>query len=92
MQLFALFKSDARAVEHIVRNNRRIGRILLRIERQVEWGLRLMWDPGALETQAAAPAASDIRAGPTHRVGRRLSRWQAQPARPVASPVAARAG
>lgn len=50
MQLFALFTSDARAVEHVVRNQRRIGRILLRIERQVEWGLRLMWDPGAVET------------------------------------------
>lgn len=50
MQLFALFKSDARAVEHIVHNSRRIGRILLRIERQVEWGLRLMWDPGSLAT------------------------------------------
>jgi hypothetical protein len=46
MQLFALFTSDARAVEHVLRNHRRIGRILLRIERQVEWGLRLMWDPG----------------------------------------------
>ena len=50
MQLFALFTSDARAVEHVLRNQRRIGRILLRIERQVEWGLRLMWDPGAVET------------------------------------------
>ena len=84
MQLFALFKSDARAVEHIVRNHRRIGRILLRIERQVEWGLRLMWDPGALETASSA-RSEEIRAGPTHRVGRRLSRRQAQPARPVAS-------
>ena len=52
MQLFALFKSDERAVEHIVRNNRRIGRILLRIERQVEWGLRLMWEPGSLESSS----------------------------------------
>jgi hypothetical protein len=64
MQLFALFKSDARAVEHIVRNNRRIGRILLRIERQVEWGLRLMWDPGSLDTgkQPRPPHATSVQA------------------------------
>ena len=62
MQLFALFKSDARAVEHIVHNSRRIGRILLRIERQVEWGLRLMWDPGSLETakQPRPPRATSV--------------------------------
>jgi Gas vesicle synthesis protein GvpL/GvpF len=64
MQLFALFKSDARAVEHIVRNNRRIGRILLRIERQVEWGLRLIWDPRALEMaqQPRLPRATSVQA------------------------------
>lgn len=45
MQLFTLFKEDARAVEHIVRDKRRIARILARIERHVEWGLRLTWDP-----------------------------------------------
>jgi hypothetical protein len=62
MQLFALFKNDARAVEHIVRNNRRIGRILLRIERQVEWGLRLMWDPASSETekQPRSPRATSV--------------------------------
>jgi Gas vesicle synthesis protein GvpL/GvpF len=49
MQLFALFKSDDRAIEHVLRNRRRIARILLRIERQVEWGLRLMWDPNTHE-------------------------------------------
>jgi gas vesicle protein GvpL/GvpF len=49
MQLFALFNSDDRAIEHVVSNRHRIGRILMRIDRQVEWGLRLMWDPTALE-------------------------------------------
>lgn len=47
MQLFALFKGDDRAVEHIVRDRRRVARILSRIEGQVEWGLRVMWDPPA---------------------------------------------
>ena len=64
MQLFALFTSDARAVEHVVRNSRRIARILLRIERQVEWGLRLMWDPIAVE---AADGARVAHTGPARR-------------------------
>ena len=92
MQLFALFTSDARAVEHVVRNQRRIGRILLRIERQVEWGLRLMWDPGALETAKERRTGRGRSVQPAYRVGRRLSRPQAQSARPVAGAVAARAG
>jgi hypothetical protein len=85
MQLFALFKSDARAVEHIVRNNRRIGRILLRIERQVEWGLRLMWDPGALETasqlrsqQATSVPARRMVSGADYLVGKRNQRDQSR--------------
>lgn len=45
MQLFALFKVDARAVDHVVGDRRRIAQILSRIERHVEWGLRLTWDP-----------------------------------------------
>lgn len=48
MQLFTLFTSEARAVDHVLANRRRIGRILLRVERQVEWGLRLMWDPATV--------------------------------------------
>ncbi|HEY6361348.1 MAG TPA: GvpL/GvpF family gas vesicle protein [Vicinamibacterales bacterium] len=48
MQLFTLFTSDERAVSHVTRDKRRIGRILARIERQVEWGLRLAWDEQAV--------------------------------------------
>jgi hypothetical protein len=47
MQLFALFTSDERAVAHVTRDKRRIGRILDRIERQHEWGLRLTFDEKA---------------------------------------------
>jgi gas vesicle protein GvpL/GvpF len=54
MQLFTLFKSDARAVEHVVADRRRIARILTRIERQVEWGLRLAWDRSAGEQVSTA--------------------------------------
>ena len=44
MQLFTLFTSDERAVSHVTRDRKRIARILARIGRHVEWGLRLTWD------------------------------------------------
>jgi hypothetical protein len=49
MQLFTLFTNDARAVDHVVANRQRIARMLIRVERQVEWGLRLVWSPGTVE-------------------------------------------
>ena len=55
MQLFTLFTSDERAMAHVARDRKRIARILARIERQVEWGLRLTWDEKAVrETRRAA--------------------------------------
>jgi hypothetical protein len=48
MQLFTLFTSDERAVEHVKRDRRRILRILKRIAGQVEWGLRLTWDEASV--------------------------------------------
>jgi hypothetical protein len=48
MQLFTLFTSDDRAVSHVTGDRKRITRILTRIERQVEWGLRLTWDEKAM--------------------------------------------
>jgi hypothetical protein len=51
MQLFTLFTTDDRAVAHVTRDRRRIRRILDRIERQVEWGLRLTWDERAARTR-----------------------------------------
>lgn len=44
MQLFTLFTSDERAVEHVLHTHERIARILARIERHLEWGVRLAWD------------------------------------------------
>jgi hypothetical protein len=49
MQLFALFNSDERAVAHVTGHRRRIARILTRIQRQLEWGLRLVWAPPEAE-------------------------------------------
>lgn len=45
MQLFTLFTGDDRALEHVSSDRRRIEAILKRIQRQVEWGLRLTWNP-----------------------------------------------
>lgn len=46
MQLFTLFTSDARVVEHVRADRTRIRRILKRIEKKVEFGLRLTYtDP-----------------------------------------------
>jgi hypothetical protein len=45
MQLFALFTSDERAIEHVTRERRRIARILARVEGHVEWGLRVTVPP-----------------------------------------------
>lgn len=70
MQLFALFTSDDRAVEHIVRDRRRVARILSRIEGQVEWGLRVMRDPAA-DASAAQPRGRRVRtAASAKRTGR----------------------
>lgn len=54
MQLFTLFMTDERAVEHVTRDRRRIERILSKIAGQVEWGLRLTLDP-------AAPAKTPVK-------------------------------
>jgi hypothetical protein len=45
MQLFALFRTDARAVDHVLQRRRSVAKILSRIEHQVEWGLRLTFEP-----------------------------------------------
>jgi len=44
MQLFTLFTSDERVAEHVRSDRARIGRILKRVEKKVEWGLRLTWN------------------------------------------------
>jgi hypothetical protein len=56
MQLFTLFASDERALQHLARDRRQIDRILLTIERQLEWGLRLTFDEHAVVADAAPVA------------------------------------
>lgn len=52
MQLFTLFTSDERALAHVSAHRRRLERVLSRIERQLEWGLRLTF------SEAAPPAGA----------------------------------
>lgn len=61
MQLFTLFTSDERAVQHVQQDRRRIERILKRIERRVEWGLRLTFDEKAARDAAALAHAASAR-------------------------------
>jgi len=57
MQLFTLFTSDDRVAEHVRSDRARIGRILTRVEKKVEWGLRLTWnEKEAREKAAKRPA------------------------------------
>ena len=47
MKLFTLFTSDERALNHVKRHSRRIERVLARVDRQLEWGVRLTFDERA---------------------------------------------
>ena len=57
MQLFTLFNSDDRVVEHVRSDRARITRILKRIEKKVEWGVRLTWNEQAARDKAASRQA-----------------------------------
>jgi hypothetical protein len=58
LQLFTLFTSDERAVEDFVRRRKSIDRILARINRQHEWGLRLTFDERGTRASTAARGVS----------------------------------
>jgi hypothetical protein len=65
MKLFTLFTSDDRALSHVRRNARRIERVLARVDRQLEWGVRLTFDEqaahagGSVSGARPHPQASD---------------------------------
>jgi hypothetical protein len=59
MQLFTIFKTDERALEHVRADRGRIERILERTAGHVEWGLRLTWDEQA--ARAAVERAHEAR-------------------------------
>jgi len=47
MKLFTLFTGDERALAHVTRHARGIARVLARVDRQLEWGVRLTFDERA---------------------------------------------
>jgi hypothetical protein len=48
MQLFTLFTSDERALQHVDRQRKEIRAVVKRLERKLEWGLRLTFDEQAV--------------------------------------------
>jgi hypothetical protein len=58
MKLFTLFTSDERALGHVRRNARRIERVLARVDRQLEWGVRLTFDEQVAQPTSGGSAAA----------------------------------
>jgi hypothetical protein len=68
LKLFTLFTTDARALEYVSHEWRRIDRILTRLNRQLEWGLRLSFDERAAR-QAVEERHRTRRTRPGERAG-----------------------
>lgn len=62
MPLFTLFTADERALAHVARERRRIERVLARVERQHEWGVRLTLQDAA-ETMSRRRVTSRAETG-----------------------------
>jgi len=56
MKLFTLFHSDARALDHVAKQRKRIDRLVQRIEGREEWGLRVLMDEMAALRRAGDEA------------------------------------
>jgi hypothetical protein len=60
MPLFTLFTADERALAYVARHRRRIERVLSRVERQHEWGVRLTFQDAAdTRTPRRVPARAE---------------------------------
>jgi hypothetical protein len=65
MKLFTLFTTEARAMDHIRRQQSRLRRVLARVGGSREWGVRISLDPAraAADCRTASPSAGGRRAG-----------------------------
>lgn len=63
MKLFTLFRSDARALEHVAKQRRRIDRLFERIEGREEWGLRVTLDELSALEKARGEAQKTVEKG-----------------------------
>jgi hypothetical protein len=84
MKLFTIFTSDARAVDHIVRERPRVDAVLKRVANHVEWGVRVVLDraqtPGARRRPArAATGARGARDAPVDARGAGTGRESLEP-------------
>jgi hypothetical protein len=59
MRLFTLFSADERAQEHVRRQQRRLTRVLTRVEGCEEWGVRLFADDAPPPRAKVRPTADD---------------------------------
>ncbi len=64
MKLFTLFRSDARALEHVAKQRRRIDRLVQRIEGREEWGLRVTLDEQSALRRAHSQAKTEAKGAP----------------------------
>lgn len=63
-KLFTMFASDARAVAHVAKSKRELGRVVSRIAGCDEWGLRILFDEARAATASAARAKKKKSSGP----------------------------
>ena len=61
MKLFTLFRSDARALEHVASQRKRIDRLLDRLAGREEWGVRMFLDEHRAALRAAASAQAEAK-------------------------------
>jgi len=64
MKLLTLFRSDARALDHVARQRARIERLLKRLEGREEWGLRVLLDEASALRRARDEARSAAAGAP----------------------------
>ena len=64
MQLFTIFKTDERALEHVRAQRPRLARLVKRVANQQEWGIRVV-----LDRTLAAAAAKPRKAAPSRSTG-----------------------
>jgi len=64
MKLFTLFRSDARALQHVLKQRRSIDRLLERLRGREEWGVRVSFDEIAARERAHTLAQRESKGAP----------------------------
>jgi hypothetical protein len=64
MKLFTLFRSDARALDHVSRQRKRLERLFERLDGREEWGVRMTLDELSALRKAKSEAATSAKGSP----------------------------